>query len=393
MRIDLLRCPSPFLINEKVFPPLGLLAVATALDEQGCRVMVRDDLVPGAQWYGVGPTTPEYPHAKKLLQEIKAEQPMAKVMIGGPHAAFRAEACLKDGFDLAVLGDGEGLKLEHLRKGIVRLPELPLDSYPLINRRLLCHGVGEYQYLLHGIEATTMVTARGCPYRCAFCAKTSPNVRFRSAEHVNYEIEMLHSEFGYRALMFFDDIFILWKDRARSICDCLERLGMKWRCFVRADLVLKRGKDFLKRMVDAGCVEVGMGVESGSDQILANIQKGETVAEITKAMWWLNECGIAVKAFFIIGLPGETEETVEETRRLANGLPFVDADFTLFQPYAGSPVCANRHRYDVDWGTLWDEESHYKGRLGRYKSNVWTSSLTARQLEAARDDLERAWKG
>lgn len=388
MNVSLIRCPAPFLIDERVFPPLGLLAVATALDKQGCTVAVRDDLVAGVDWYGVGPTTPEYPAAKAILDRIRAEYPGAKVMIGGPHATFHAEKCLQDGFDLVVLGDGECLKVEHLSgRGIIRLPELPLDAYPIIDRTLLIPDIRDYEYMLNGRLATTMVTARGCPYHCAFCAKTSTDVRFRSAKDTIREIEMLHDEFGYRALMFFDDTFILKESRVRSICASLERLKILWRCFVRADLIVKRGAKMVKRMAEAGCVEVGMGVESGSDAILSNINKGEMVSDIRRATALLHECGIRIKAFFILGLPGENHKTLEETRRLVADMPFAAADFTLFQPDAGSPIHENRGEYDVEWSDR-QEDTYYKGRLGRYHSNVRTSALSAKQLEDARDNFE-----
>ena len=88
---------------------------------------------------------------------------------------------------------------------------------------------------------------------------------------------MLNTDFDYDALMFFDDTFILNYDRVLEICKCLKQRGIIWRCFVRADLVVKHGNKLLEVMKDSGCVEVGMGIESGSDTILKNINKGESV--------------------------------------------------------------------------------------------------------------------
>jgi len=388
VNVTLLECPSPFLIDERVFPPLGLMAVATALKRSGCCVTVRDKVVPWSDWYGIGPTVSQYPYAKKLLQEIKRDRPDARVMIGGPHASRFPERCLDDGFDLAVVGDGENLKPEMLTSGVVRLPERPLDDYPIIDRDVLDEGIHAYHYEIDGIPATSTVTSRGCPYRCAFCAKYSRQVRFRSADRVKDEIDYLCEVFGFRALMFYDDTFILRPERVVAICHHLRRLGVVWRCFVRGDLIVRHGRDFVRFLANCGCVEVAMGVESGSDTILGAIHKGETVAEIRTAVSWLDAAGIRVKGLFIVGLPGESHETLRETRQLVEELPFAALDFTVFQPYAGSPIWENRAEYDIDWGEL--SESHYKGRPGEYRCGVWTSSLTSEEIVAAREELEQA---
>ena len=392
MNVTLLRCPSPFLIDEKVFPPLGLMAVGTSLQEQGCSVRVADAFFPGTDWYGIGPTTPEYPLAKIMLQEVRSRRPTAKAMIGGHHASLYPEKCRGDGFNLVVVGDGEGLQKEMLLAGgIVRPPALPLDSYPIIDRTLVSPSIHEYHYAINGVPATSLVTAKGCPYRCGFCSKHWTGVRVRSADHVIREIDQLYYDWGYKALMFFDDIFILRPDRVRKICACLKSREIVWRCFVRADLVVKGGQGLMRCMAESGCVEVLMGVESGSDAILKAINKGETVSDIRLATTWLDDHGIRVKGLFIVGLPGESPETLGETERLVNDLPFAALDFTIFQPYAGSPIYENKRDYDIDWEALSWDDSYYKGRPGEYRCKVWTSSLTPKELEAARDDLEQQY--
>jgi radical SAM superfamily enzyme YgiQ (UPF0313 family) len=102
MQICLLTCEAPFLIDERVFPPLGLLAVGTALKMQGHRVTI-ESKPNDAQYFGLGPTTPEYPSALRMLWEIKSRDEDTKVVIGGPHAAVNVEECLADGFDVVAL--------------------------------------------------------------------------------------------------------------------------------------------------------------------------------------------------------------------------------------------------------------------------------------------------
>jgi len=265
---------------------------------------------------------------------------------------------------------------------------LLLDSYPIIDRDLLDEGIHGYHYEINGIPATSMITSRGCPYRCAFCSKYSTGVRFRSAGLVNDEITLLHEVFGFSALMFYDDTFILRPQRVLEICKHLKTLGIVWRCFVRGDLIVKHGMDFVKLMADSGCVEVAMGVESGSDEILKAIHKGETVSDIRRATEWLDHYGIRVKGLFIVGLPGESWETLEDTTRLISELPFSALDFTVFQPYAGSPIYENKQDYDIDWDELPWDESYFKSRPGEYHCHVRTSSLSSKEIESARNKLE-----
>ena len=369
MRVCLIRCPSPFLIDDKVFPPLGLMAVGTVLKERGYDVHIHDGSIESIPMdfnhYGLGPTTPEYPSALEALRLIRKSNSKAMVTIGGPHA----NADCKDLFDEVIEG------------------AVCYDSL-IIDRSLL--DVRSYKYYIDGHLATTMVTASGCPYKCAFCSK-GPSFKARDVDLVIKEIETLRFDLDYKAIMFFDDTFILDKIRVMQICDCLKQMNMVWRCFVRADLVIKHGLDLLDVMADSGCVEVGMGIESGSNTILSNINKGETVEEIKEAIGMIQGKGIRVKGFFIIGLPGESVDTIDATHSFLDDVSLDDADFTVFQPYPGGDIYKNKEQYDIDWDTLDRSEMFYKGKPGESSCFVRTSALSAGQLIESRNRLEEAY--
>jgi radical SAM superfamily enzyme YgiQ (UPF0313 family) len=388
MRICLLTCSAPFLIDEKVFPPLGLMAVGTALKRQGHEVVF--DNRDGCKYFALGPTTPEYPDALHKLFWIKQNED-ARVIIGGPHAEANSLECLDDGFDVVTVGDGEKITAEEfiVADGIVDLSRKPLDSYPIIDRSLL--DIHSYKYLINGLEATTTLTSRGCPYKCGFCAKTDDKMRYRSPDHVEQEVIYLKERFGYKALMLFDDTFITNKIRAIRICDVLREHGITWRCFVRGDLVVQHGLDLVRTMSRAGCVEVGVGIESGSDRILKIINKGEDTEVLRTAIGMLRGVGIRVKGFFIIGLPGENRESLEETWKFLHEVPLDDADFTVYQPYRGSPIWRDRELYDIGWDLAVEGDRWYKGRPGEYKTSVYTSSLSSEEIVEARGTLERWW--
>ena len=390
MRICLIRCPSPFLLDEWVFPPIGLMAVGTGLKARGHEVHIHDEklsLIPmHFQYYGFGPTSPEYSSALEAMKTIRLYNPTAKIIIGGPYATINSETCLQDGWDCVVWGDGE-LSAEQAFLGsekFIRGESRPLDEYPTPDRSLF--NLKKYKCFLEGHRATTLVTSRGCPNFCSFCVKNYSHVRLLSAARVIEEIDVLYYKFNYRALLFPEDIFIVNRKRTEAVCKHLKKLGIVWRCLVRGDYIVKYGLDFVKMMKDAGLVEVGMGVESGSNKILKIINKGETVETIKESIQMLKSVGVRIKGFFIIGLPGETQETIAETVDFLETMHLDDIDAKIFQPYPGSPIWDNREQYDISWEDQDQSTTFYKGRPQEYYGHIKTSALST-------DDIYRAWVG
>jgi anaerobic magnesium-protoporphyrin IX monomethyl ester cyclase len=397
VKVCLVRCPSPFLVDEYCLPPLGLMAVGTALKVAGHEVTIHDgpmDQLPmGFTHYGFGPTIAEYSSALSMKRRIEEDNPAARIVIGGPHATVNLEVCVNDGFDCVVHGDGEFIaeKAFFGKDRVLYSEEHPLDDYPTIDRSLL--DIHKYKFLVDGRFATTMMTSQGCPYKCAFCSKNYPTVRFRSPESVRAEIKYLRDDFGFTAIAFPEDLFILDKKRTEIICGHLKDMGMYWRCLVRADTVVRHGEAFIRMMADSGCRAVGMGIESGSDKILSIVNKGEKADTLRAGVRILKNAGLAVKGFFILGLPGESPETLEETRRFLTEEKLDDVDIKIYQPYPGTPIWRDRQKYDIDWSAPSDYGSmFYKGRAGDYRGSVRTSSLSTEQIYDAWVGMEREFK-
>lgn len=394
-RICLISLPSPFLIDEYVFPPLGILYVASGLRKQGYTdIFVHDgtvDSIPeGCNVYGIGCTTPQFEQAKKALRYIKNKNKEAKVYVGGPQATIDQDTCLESGFDGVILNAGENSLSVAFEKEC-KVIDIPFKE-PLHPARDLI-DLGKYKYYINGELATSIMTTRGCPYQCGFCCKCNKKVQIYSAEFVIEEIDELIFRYGYKALMFFDDIFILNKERAFKIMEHLKKNKIIWRAFLRADIVARHGIEFAKTMKDSGCVEVGIGVESGSDEILKTVNKGEDSATIKKGIQVLKEAGLRVKGFFIVGLPGESYSTIDETRRFVKDSGLDDMDFSIFQPFKKSPIYDNKSKYkDIDWNDLDLQASWYKGTPGLYSSQVCTPFLTREKIVEMRDTLEREFK-
>ncbi len=394
--ITLIFPPSPFLIDDMVMPPLGLLYLSSALKKGGIDVKVID-LSHNAELpeintklVGISATTPQYPYALDIQRRLKKDGHI--VAIGGAHSSGLSTVCLQDGFDYVVVGEGE--------KTIFELLELPsqriikneyikdIDSIPFPDRDAV--DIHAYKYLINGLPASTMITSRGCPYNCAFCGNSvwGRMTRLRSPENIFREAEQLKKKYGFGAIMFFDDVFTLKKDRVLKICDRLRELRMDLRMFTRADTF---DSQIARALYEAGCKEVGIGAESGSQRILDIAMKGTTIEQNAKAVHLCREHGMRVKLFMVIGLPGETKETVEETKRWLEKVRPDDFDLTIFVPLPTSKIYNNPDSYDchfhLDYSKAW-----FKGINGKYESLVNTNALSNEEIIKYRDEIHRELK-
>jgi anaerobic magnesium-protoporphyrin IX monomethyl ester cyclase len=392
MKICLIRCPSPFLIEDKLFPPLGLMAVGTCLKRHDVTIYDEDGIPRGYDAYGFGPTTPEYGYALEVKELLFDLEPRAKFVIGGPYATLQPKKCVDDGWDCTVVGDGEFVSDLAFtgNQSVIVANEEPIDEHPIIDRSLI--DIKSYKYYLDDRLATTLTTGKGCPFKCAFCCKNHCSVRLRSAENIIKEIDYLHNDFGYDALAFPEDLFILDRKRAETVFKHMKKRGIISRCLVRADIVARYGPEFAEMMVDCGCTHIGMGVESGSDTILKNVNKGESVKIIKYAIEILKNAGIRVKGFFIVGLPGESHETINETRSFLDEMKLFDIDCKIFQPYPGSPIWDHKEDYDIDWDDIPLSDMFYKGRAGEYYGTIRTSALTTDEIRKEWIDMEANYK-
>jgi len=192
-----------------------------------------------------------------------------------------------------------------------------LDELPLPARNLL--PLSKYRAL--GAPCT-VITSRGCPYRCIFCSGPrlfGRRVRFRDPKLVVDEIEQLNKEFGFDKINIVDDTFTLNHRHAQAVCDEIMRRNLKfqWNAFARADTVTA---DILKSMREAGCAWLLYGAESASPEILKTIKKGTTPDDIRRGTKLATEAGIGVFNSFIFGLPGESPETAQQSMDFAQEL-------------------------------------------------------------------------
>jgi anaerobic magnesium-protoporphyrin IX monomethyl ester cyclase len=393
--ISLIIPNSSFLINPRMFPNLGILYLSSVLKKNGYEVEVIDlsggKELPDKEYdiVGITATTPQFPSACRLLYQIKERNPNSYVVIGGPHATVDPYSCLNAGFDSVVVGEGERAILKIARGERSRIYNEPyirdLDEIPFPDRDEVIHN---YHAELDGIKCTNQITSRGCVWgRCIFCARTWDKVRYHSPDYVLSEARLLKELYGIGAIWFFDDEFTMSR-RDFRIFYGLKDLGLIYRCFTRSDFI---NEDVAKRLSETGCREVLIGVESGSNKIKEIIRKGTTVETDKKAIKLLYEAGVRVKATFIVGLPSETVETLEETERFCEEVKDMvsDFDFSILAVYPGSYLFNHPDEFDLKWKYVY---GYYKGKPEEYVCNVRTSQLNEEELLYWRDRLERRFK-
>jgi radical SAM superfamily enzyme YgiQ (UPF0313 family) len=246
--------------------------------------------------------------------------------------------------------DGDEIVINADRPYIAHLDDLPLPRHDLL-------PLERYRAPLVGGPYAFVVTSRGCPGGCRFCIKHvsyGSVVRFRSPENVLEEIEQLVA-LGVRNIHMYADLFTVNREHVMGICDGIlaRNLDVRWTCNSRVDFV---DKEMLRSMARAGCWMIAWGIESGDERMLHRMRKGTTLEQIRRALRWSKDAGIMNWGYFIIGLPGETEESIRRTIDVSKELPLDIALFHIAAPHPGTPFFFEV--VENGWfrpGTRWEE--------------------------------------
>lgn len=358
-------------------PPLGLALIAAILEKNGHAVKILDMNTPGlkqadipamvedADVVGLTAMTPTIGAALNIAKKIKETNPEIKIIIGGPHVTLMPEETLKSAPYLDAVARGEadetviGLMraleanqpldnisgISFIKDGkVMHTPAQPMvtdmDALPFPAYHLL--DLNQYQpHPPHGMYRpfAAMVSSRGCPYRCAYCSKPVFGNKFRaqSAERVVNEIAYLQEKFGIREIAFYDDSFTIDRKRIHEMCDRIleKRLKIAWTCETRVNLV---DKELLKHMKQAGCYAIAYGIETAAPEIMKVIQKDITPEQVEEAMQAHKEVGLQVVGYFMIGSPGETPETIQQTIDYAKKLKVDFAQFSITTPFPATEL-------------------------------------------------------
>lgn len=403
MKIGLVNLDSPFLINPKVFPPLGILYVAAKLRELGHEITFYDFAgIPKDEYSSIKINKEDYLFFTLTSPQIELFQLMhhyyrpnfdnSKIVIGGSGVNKHSLNNLDGYYSAAVMGEAEdilpailfSLRMTPNKSYIHQGTDVDVETNPFPARDL---AFG-YKYKIDGIRTTTIMSSRGCPYSCKFCVSgCKKGLRVTLAKRVCEEIDEI-KKLKFGGLMFFDDIFTLDTNRLKEIGSHIINKGMVFRCFTHTNFV---NEELCRILVNTNCREIGIGIESGSDKILKTIGKGATSDKALKAVRLLQDHGIRVKTFLMLGLPGETQETIDETKKWLEQASPYNFDISIFQPFPSTDIWDNKDKYDINWSG--NNIGHFKGKPSEYRSNVWTKELSKSQIEKERDSIERTFKG
>ena len=361
-----------------VFPPLGLIYIAGYLREKGVAVSIYDYQVHDEpiesvinnfkpDIFGITCQTSLVYSTIELSKKLKKKFPEKKIIVGGVHASIRPQDLLKEeSIDYAAIGEGEVTMYEFIQAvqsgydcskvdGIACLKEGQLafasprdmvkdiDIFPMPAVDLL--PLEKYRVspdMRTGDKVGLLITARGCPFDCIFCASkllTKGKYRMHGIERVCSEIERYIQQYKVNQIFIIDDNFAVNKKRAKELCREFIRRGfnkkMTWWTDARIDCV---DEELLRLMKEAGCTIISYGVESGSQRLLDFIQKGITLDQIKRVLVMTKKVGIDVRATLILGLPTETREESLQTIRFAKELPIDQARFALATPFPGTKL-------------------------------------------------------
>ena len=453
--VGFINPPSEFLINQRVFVTLGILRVVTYLNTLNiCKVKFLD-LSNETDYYNsitefikkndlqvvcFTATTPQIQVVYQFCKFINSNFKI-KIILGGPHITLMHSSlnkgtddirglCFKHIYELMkwvdtiVVGDGEYAIVDALtsdKKLINSECDSKLflkrnyDEVAIPDRQFL--DLSSYSYTIDGVKATNIISQMGCPYQCMFCSgrgsKTFNTVRKRSVKNIIEEIDNLYTKYDYRGFMFYDDELNVNKYYFMEFLEelilyqYLNNVHFKLRGFTRADLLTA---EQASKMYQAGFRWILTGFESGSDRMLINMNKGNTVKDNTNALEMARQAGLKVKALMSIWHPGESLDTINETKDWLLKVRPDETDITIISTYPGTPY------YDE---TIWNEEKNawqyinkktgdklyslnvdymkdsvfYKSDPNSYKAFVFTDYLNCQELVDERKKLDFLIKG
>lgn len=357
--------------------PIGILSIAAYLAEKGFEVKVADCRMPAARaneairnmllfkpdMAGFTATTSGFIDAYRIAEALKNADPGIRIIFGGVHVSALRGSILENFpcIDYVINGEGEkamaelaagasldsiqglvyrngsGIKDNGVRTDLCDLDSLPFPAYNMLDGFPKTFQPPLFNY--PRFPSATMISSRGCPYQCSYCDRSvfRKSFRYNSADYLYEQMVFLKKEFNIRHIFFYDDLFTFHRRRIEEFCGLMRKkpLHMTFNCAVRVGHI---DDDLLKMLKAAGCWMVSIGMESGDPDLLARHKSNMDLEEVRSAVRSIQRCGIRVKGLFMMGLPGETEQSIRKTTDFIETLELDDVNMTKFTPFPGSPI-------------------------------------------------------
>jgi len=377
-----------------IMPPHGIMMLAAVLERAGhqasivdlfARPLPADEAVsailstePDA--VGFSTTTAGFLDGYRVAERLKSLRPGLKIIFGGPHPTSLWKSLLPTfpALDMLVVGEGEETILELLEAGLEPSTDIKgvafrgpggeplfggarermhdLDSLPYLAYEKLIGFPKSYPMPIFNYPrspATTFITSRGCPYTCSYCDRSvfGSSFRYHSAEYLVDHLAFLQARHGIRHVGIYDDNFTLNKNRAAAFAELLLQrgLGISFNCIGRSNHL---DQELLRLLKRAGCWMINLGVESGDQELISQHRQRAELDRVVEAVRMVRAAGIRAKGLFMMGIPGETEQSIERTIDFAVRQHFDDVNLTKFTPFPGSPIYERIRefgQFDEDW--------------------------------------------
>ena len=377
-----------------IMPPIGLASIAAYLEREHFTADIIDCYAhPDSDqkireylqqyrpaWIGFSCTTSSFLDAVRLAQLAKAICPEVRAVFGGPHVSALREQLLSDypEVDIAVVGEGEETLHQLMRRGFadagaisgialrgsdglpvfngyrstgIELDSLPFPAYEKLEGFPEIYKLPIFNY--PKAPSTSCISSRGCPYACSYCDRSvfQRSFRFNSAEYLYRHVKYLSERFGIRHINFYDDQFTFKRQRVEEFCHLMigSPLEMTFNCAVRAEHIDEK---LLALMKAAGCWMVSLGIETGDENLLAQHRQNADLDMLATKIRMIKAAGIRTKGLLMMGLPGETEKSIQMSMDYVFSLPIDDFNLSKFTPFPGSPIYEKIHDvgdFDEDW--------------------------------------------
>ncbi len=370
------RIPSSF--------PIGICTIATITKRLGHEVDILDlwitdynkkDVINKIEQFkkydaiGISALSTQYRYIKFLANELKIYYPETVIVLGNALATHSADIVLKNTkIDICVRGEGEvtftellsnkynnlniihGISFKNKNNRVVHnkdrdaikyLDDLPFIDYEIFNIKSYLKNIHIFRDTR--FSAMNFVTGRGCPYNCAFCSLTFEKYRFRSVDKVIEEISLFKDKYRIKGVSFSDKLVVFNEKRVVDLSKKLKKLNLLWNCQARVNHVNMKT---LKIMKDSGCVAIGLGIESGSQKILDNMNKKITKNQSINAIKMINKTGIRPILQLMYRYPGENSTTLNETIQFFKDCNYYANNFSITTPLPESKLyleCLNKN--------------------------------------------------
>ncbi len=376
-----------------IMPPMGLCSLSAWLEKDGHKTSIHDCYAFPHQddkmlarmrsappdFVGFTTTTSSFLDGVRIAEKIKEIMPRVKTVFGGVHLSSLRERLLVEYpvIDYGVVGEGENTLAELVErdgegpneiKGLIyrdgedviftgfRERQLDLDTLPFPAYHKLDGFPTSYKLPIFNYPKApnaTALSSRGCPYQCSYCDRSvfRRSYRFHSAEYMFDLAAYLKKKYNIRHINYYDDQFTINRKRIEEFCDLMigSRIGTTFNCAARAEYL---DIDLLKLMKKAGCWMISLGIETGDRDLLSMHRSTNDLDMIREKVLLIKKAGIRAKGLFMMGLPGETEESIDKSMQYVFSLPLDEFNLAKFTPFPGAPLYKNIREFgtfEEDW--------------------------------------------